>query len=59
MKKKILLIDMDHVMADLTSQYIRYYKAVTGIEIRRKDLLGKPEAEAFPDKEKHFRRLYD
>ena len=51
MKKKILLIDMDHVMADLTSQYIRYYKAVTGIEIKRKDLLGKPEAEAFPDPE--------
>ena len=51
MKKKILLIDMDHVMADLTSQYIRYYKAVTGIEIKRNDLLGKPEAEAFPDPE--------
>ncbi len=49
MQKKILLIDMDHVMADLTSQYIKYYKAVTGIQIKWNELLGKPEAEAFPD----------
>ncbi len=49
MKKKILLIDMDQVIADLTSQYIKYYKEVTGIEMKRNDFLGKPEAEAFPD----------
>lgn len=49
MKKKILLVDMDHVIADLTSQYIKYYKGATGMEMKRNDLLGKPEAEAFPD----------
>ncbi|MEO8412664.1 MAG: 5'(3')-deoxyribonucleotidase [Ginsengibacter sp.] len=49
MKKKILLIDMDQVIADLTSQYIKYYKEATGIEMRREDLSGKPEDEAFPN----------
>lgn len=47
-EKKVLLVDMDHVIADLTSQYIKYYKEATGIEMRRNDLLGKPEDEAFP-----------
>jgi len=47
-EKKVLLVDMDHVIADLTSQYIKYYKEATGIEMRRNDLLGKPEEEAFP-----------
>jgi 5'-nucleotidase len=48
MEKKRLLIDMDHVMADITSQYIKWYKDATGVEIERSDLAGKPEDEAFP-----------
>jgi 5'-nucleotidase len=48
MKKKILLIDMDHVMADITQQYIKWYKKATGTEIKRSDLLGKNEDKAFP-----------
>ncbi len=48
MKKKTLLIDMDHVIADISSQYIKYYKELTGIEMKASDLMGKPEDEAFP-----------
>jgi 5'(3')-deoxyribonucleotidase len=47
MAKKRVLIDMDHVMADITSQYIKWYKDATGVEINRSDLLGKPEDQAF------------
>lgn len=48
MKKKTLLIDMDHVIADISSQYIKYYKELTGVEMDESDLMGKPEDEAFP-----------
>jgi 5'(3')-deoxyribonucleotidase len=39
---------MDHVMADITSQYIQWYKDATGTIIDRSDLFGKPEDLAFP-----------
>jgi 5'(3')-deoxyribonucleotidase len=39
---------MDHVMADITRNFIRWYKDSTGTEIDRNDLLGKPEDLAFP-----------
>ena len=48
MAKKRILIDMDHVMADITTQYILWYQNATGTEISRDDLLGKPEDLAFP-----------
>jgi 5'-nucleotidase len=48
MERKRILIDMDHVMADITTQYIKWYKEATGTEVDRKDLLGKPEDQAFP-----------
>ncbi|MEP6952296.1 MAG: 5'(3')-deoxyribonucleotidase [Ginsengibacter sp.] len=48
MERRRLLIDMDHVMADITSQYIKWYKDATGTEIKRSDLFGKAEDEAFP-----------
>jgi 5'-nucleotidase len=48
MERKRILIDMDHVMADISSQYIKWYKDATGIEMERKDLWGKPEDLAFP-----------
>jgi 5'-nucleotidase len=47
MERKRILIDMDHVMADITSQYIKWYKDATGTEIERGDLSGKPEDLAF------------
>ncbi len=49
MAKKRILIDMDHVMADITTQYILWYRNATGTEISRADLLGKPEDLAFPE----------
>jgi len=48
MDKKRVLVDMDHVMADITSQYVKWYKETTGTEVNRNDLLGKPEDLAFP-----------
>ena len=48
MSKKRILIDMDHVMADITGQYIKWYQQATGVEMTRDDLLGKPEDLAFP-----------
>ena len=48
MERSRILIDMDHVMADTTSQFIKWYKDATGIEMKRSDLLGLPEDEAFP-----------
>lgn len=48
MERKRLLVDMDHVMADITSQYIKWFKDATGIEMKRTDLIGKPEDLAFP-----------
>ena len=49
MAKKRILIDMDHVMADITSQFITWYQRNTGVEMDRADLLGKPEDLAFPE----------
>ena len=49
MSKKRILIDMDHVMADITGQYIKWYHQATGVEMSRDDLLGKPEDLAFPE----------
>ena len=49
MAKKRILIDMDHVMADITSQFIIWYQRATGVEMNRADLLGKPEDLAFPE----------
>lgn len=48
MAKKRILIDMDHVMADITYQYLNWYKKATGVIIKREDLRGKPEDTAFP-----------
>ncbi|HEX3080732.1 MAG TPA: 5'(3')-deoxyribonucleotidase [Puia sp.] len=49
MSKKRILIDMDHVMADITAQYIKWYHQATGVEMERADLFGKPEDLAFPE----------
>ncbi len=49
MAKKTILIDMDHVMADITFQFIKWYQRATGVALSREDLLGKPEDLAFPE----------
>ncbi len=33
MEKKRILIDMDHVMADITAQYIIWFQRATGVEM--------------------------
>ncbi len=46
-----IIIDMDHVMADITSHYLNWYKQHTGVSIDPETLIGKNEVAAFPDSE--------
>ena len=48
---KRLIIDMDNVMADISTQFQTWYTRATGKMIDPKSLIGVPEPEAFPDKE--------
>lgn len=50
-KKPSLAIDMDGVIADTESHFITWYHKDYGVHINREDLIGKPESEAFPDKQ--------
>jgi 5'(3')-deoxyribonucleotidase len=50
-KKRIsIAVDMDGVLADTETHFIRYYENESGGKVDRKSLLGIPENEAFPDK---------
>ncbi len=49
MEKKRLLVDMDHVMANITAQFQKWYEEATGTFIDREKLMGKPEDLAFPE----------
>lgn len=49
--RKSIAIDMDYVIADVESQFINWYERDYGFKVRKEDLIGKPEGEAFPDKE--------
>jgi len=53
--KKRLLIDMDGVLANVYSQFIRMEFEETGIILNPENLNGKKESEAFPHFEKHVR----
>jgi len=55
---KRIIIDMDHVMADITTQYLTWYKQYTGVEIERSALTGKNEVAAFPNSEMVRNFLY-
>lgn len=46
--KKQILVDMDGVLADVYSQFIRLEHEKTGILLNIEDLFGKLEEEAFP-----------
>ena len=48
---KSIAIDMDNVIADVESHFIDWYERDYGIRVERELLLGKPEAEGFPDKQ--------
>ncbi len=55
---KRIIVDMDHVMADITTHYITWYKERTGVLVDRKTLIGKNEVAAFPDSEMVRNFLY-
>ena len=45
-----IAVDMDGVLADTQTHFIRYYERETGIKVDPASMLGIPENEAFPDK---------
>ncbi|MDP4131911.1 MAG: 5'(3')-deoxyribonucleotidase [Bacteroidota bacterium] len=50
-KKRIsIAVDMDGVLADTETHFIRYYEKETGEKIDPDSMKGIPENEAFPDK---------
>lgn len=55
MKKEVILVDMDGVIADTYYQYIKYEEQETGRHISREEVKGLPEEEAFPHYNKHVR----
>ncbi|MCF2491557.1 5' nucleotidase, NT5C type [Dyadobacter sp. CY347] len=49
MMKKSIAIDMDNVIVDIETNWINWYEKEFGVRIDRKELLGIPEDDAFPD----------
>ncbi len=48
---KRLIIDMDHVMVNITQQFIDWYQDATGIMVSAESMIGKSETGSFPDPE--------
>jgi 5'-nucleotidase len=46
---KRIAIDMDGVLADTTRQFLDWHERETGVRLFEKDVVGKKEAEAFPN----------
>ncbi len=55
---KRLIIDMDNVMADISTQFQTWYTRRTGLVIDPKSLIGKHEPDAFPDAELAWNFLF-
>lgn len=53
--RKRIIVDMDGVLADIYSQYIKLEFNETGKKIALEDTWGKSEVEAFPNSRKHLR----
>lgn len=49
-RKPTIAIDMDGVIADTEPHFIEWYARDYGVRIQREDMLGKTEADSFPDK---------
>jgi 5'-nucleotidase len=49
-KRISIAVDMDGVLADTETHFIRYYEEETGERFDRNQMLGIPESQAFPDK---------
>lgn len=50
MERKTIAIDMDNVIADLTTHYLQWYERDFGKRIDPQSIQGVPELEALPDK---------
>ena len=48
MKRKTVAVDMDNVIADVTTHYIDWYHRESGKRIEKEAIMGLPETEAFP-----------
>lgn len=55
---KSIAIDMDNVIVDIESQYIKWYKEKCGVLVPREQLLGKPETKGFPDPQAVWKFLF-
>jgi 5'(3')-deoxyribonucleotidase len=49
MRRKSIAIDMDGVIADVETQFINWYERELGVKVLKEDLIGRTEADAFPD----------
>ncbi|CAN5464201.1 5'-3'-deoxyribonucleotidase [soil metagenome] len=49
MKRKTIAVDMDSVMADVTTQLSKWYFNRTGVLVAKEEMVGKNEIAAFPD----------
>ncbi|WP_423149504.1 5' nucleotidase, NT5C type [Rubrolithibacter danxiaensis] len=56
--KKSIAIDMDNVIADVETHFIDWYEREFGLRIKKEDMHGMSETEAFPDKEAIWRFLF-
>jgi 5'-nucleotidase len=45
-----IAVDMDGVLADVETQFLKYYESEFGEKLDKKIMLGLPEADALPDK---------
>jgi len=55
---KSIAIDMDNVIVDIESQYIKWYEAKFGVLITKQQLMGLPETQGFPDREAVWNFLF-
>lgn len=46
----IIAVDMDGVLADTETHFIKYYEEESGVKVSRESMRGVPESHAFPDK---------
>lgn len=56
--KKRIAIDMDDVMADVTTHFMDWYENKTGYRVTEEKLIGVPVSQAFPDPEMAREFLY-
>jgi 5'-nucleotidase len=56
--KKRIAIDMDDVMADVTSHFLHWYENKTGHRLPQEKLVGVPVSQAFPDPEMAWEFLF-